>query len=116
MSALMQLVMLAEETEERVNITPVLLRFLGKFFLIFAAVAVIAIVTPRLAKWVDDLRERGKKDEPPEDPRCKQVRGPYDMPEPKVNTAETEEDHPDGMQDETAPDPPDEKPPYQPKH
>ena len=110
MSAMMQLVMLAEETEERVNITPVLLRFLGKFFLIFAAVAVIAILTPRLAKWVDDLRARGMKDVPPEDPRCKQVRGPYDMPEPPEKPDDAP-DEPDDMQEE-----PDGKPPYQPKH
>ncbi|HAM68461.1 MAG TPA: hypothetical protein DCP68_02445 [Ruminococcus sp.] len=105
----MQLVMLAEEAEERVNITPVLLRFLGKFFLIFAAVAVIAILTPRLAKWVDDLRARGMKDAPPEDPRCKQVRGPYDMPEPKEQPDAPDEQ--DDVQEE-----PDDKPPYQPKH
>lgn len=113
MSALMQLVMLAEETEERVNITPVLLRFLGKFFLIFAAVAVIAILTPRLAKWVDDLRARGMKDAPPEDPRCKQVRGPYDMPEPKEQPDAPDEQ--DDVQEEPD-DVPDGKPPYQPKH
>ena len=110
MCSVMQLVMLAEETEERVNITPVLLRFLGKFFLIFAAVAVIALVTPRLAKWVDDLRARGMKDAPPEDPRCKQVRGPYDMPEPKEQP-----DAPDDVQEEPD-DVSDGKPPYQPKH
>ncbi|MCQ2407945.1 MAG: hypothetical protein MJ065_05400 [Oscillospiraceae bacterium] len=116
MCVLMQLVMLAEETEERVNITPVLLRFLGKFFLIFATVAVIAILTPRMAKWIDDLRARRKKDELPEDPRCKQVRGPYDMPEPKENAGKNQENHPDGIHEEETPDPPDEKPPYQPKH
>ena len=109
MNGLMNGLLLAAE-EERVNITPVLLRFLGKFFLIFAAVAVIAIVTPRLAKWVDDLRARGMKDAPPEDPRCKQVRGPYDMPEPPEKPDDAK-DAPDGMQEE-----PDGKPPYQPKH
>ena len=67
---------------DMVNITPVLLRFMGKFFLIFAAVAVIAVLTPRLAKKVDAFRENHKKEAPPEDPRCKAVRGPYDMPEP----------------------------------
>ena len=83
---------------------------LAVLFLIFAAVAVIAIVTPRLAKWVDDLRARGMKDAPPEDPRCKQVRGPYDMPEPPEKPDDAK-DAPDGMQEE-----PDGKPPYQPKH
>lgn len=106
MCAVMQLMLLAEDAEERVNITPVLMRFLGKFFLIFAAVAVIAILTPRLAEWVDRLRERGRKDAPPEDPRCRQVRGPYDMPEPP----EEERAMPDEICDD------DGKPPYQPKH
>ena len=74
--------LLAEQAEEQVNITPVLIRFLGKFFLIFAAVAVIAILTPYLAKKVDAFRERHAKPAVPEDPRCKAVKGPYDMPEP----------------------------------
>ena len=85
--------------EERVNITPVLLRFTGKFFLIFAAVAVIALLTPWLAKKIDAFRERHIKPAAPEDPRCKNVRGPYDMPEQK----------------KPGPEQPPEKP-YQPKH
>lgn len=74
--------MLAEQTEEQINITPILLRFTGKFFVIFAAVAVIAVLTPWLAKKVDALRARYSRPAPPEDPRCKAVKGPYDMPEP----------------------------------
>ncbi|HBI85384.1 MAG TPA: hypothetical protein DDX71_03720 [Ruminococcus sp.] len=79
-NTLFSLLLAAEE--EQVNITPVLLKFLGKFFLIFAAVAVIAVLTPWMAKKVDAFREKHHKEEPPEDPRCRQVRGPYDMPEP----------------------------------
>ncbi len=79
--------LLAEQAEEQVNITPVLMKFIGKFFLIFAAVAVIAILTPYLAKKVDAVRERYAKPAAPEDPRCKAVRGPYDMPEPKQEKA-----------------------------
>ena len=90
MNRLMPLLMLAAETEEKINITPVLLRFIGKFFLIFAAVAVIAVLTPRLAKKIDDFRAAHAKPEAPEDPRCKAVRGPYDMPEPK-DTEETQQ-------------------------
>lgn len=95
----MKLLLLFAEAEEQVNITPVLLRFLGKFFLIFAAVAVIAVLTPWMAKQIDRLRERAAKPELPEDPRCKAVRGPYDMLEEKP-----------GSEPEPA------KKPYQPKH
>lgn len=70
-----------EAAEEYVNMTPVLVRFIGKFFVIFAVVAVIAILTPRMAKYIDDFRAAHEKPAPEEDPRCKAVRGPYDMPE-----------------------------------
>lgn len=94
MSRIMPLLCLAAETDEKVNITPILLRFMGKFFLIFAVVAVIAVLTPWLAKKVDAFREAHSKPAVPEDPRCKAVRGPYDMPEPKQeNTEETTENH-----------------------
>lgn len=66
--------------EESVNITPVLLKFAGKFFLIFAVVAIIAVLTPRMAAYIDNWRAKHEKPAAPEDPRCKQVRGPYDMP------------------------------------
>lgn len=89
MSRIMPLLCFAEETEEMVNITPVLIRFIGKFFLIFAVVAVIGILTPWLAKKVDAFRESHSKPAAPEDPRCKAVRGPYDLPEPKQKDAES---------------------------
>ena len=92
MNRIMPLLLLAAETEEKVNITPVLLKFIGKFFLIFAAVAVIAVLTPWLAKKVDAFREAHAKPAVPEDPRCKAVRGPYDMPEPKKSEPEQEPD------------------------
>ena len=98
MNRIMPLLLLAAETEEKVNITPVLLKFIGKFFLIFAAVAVIAVLTPWLAKKVDAFREAHAKPAVPEDPRCKAVRGPYDMPEPKEPEPEQE---PDSDQPET---------------
>lgn len=75
------LLMLAESNDDMVNVTPVLMKFIGKFFVIFAVVAVIAVLTPRIAKGIDRLRAKYEKPAPPEDPRCKQVRGPYDMPE-----------------------------------
>lgn len=74
--------------EETVNITPILLRFGAKFLLIFAVVAVIAVLTPRMAKAVDAFRAKHEKPAPPEDPRCKAVRGPYDMPEPPEKSPE----------------------------
>ena len=91
----------AEAEPEMVNVTPVLLRFAGKFFLIFAAVAIIAVLTPWLAKKVDEFRENHRKEEPPEDPRCKAVRGPYDMPEPKKPEPDAEPDEDTPHNDET---------------
>lgn len=90
MNRIMPLLCFAEETEEMVNITPVLIRFIGKFFLIFAVVAVIGILTPWLAKKVDAFRESHSKPAAPEDPRCKAVRGPYDLPEPKEKPEESD--------------------------
>ena len=75
-------VLLAFFEEERVNITPVLLRFTGKFFLLFAAVAAVAVLTPWLAKKVDAFREKHGGRPEPKDPRCEIVKGPYDLPEP----------------------------------
>ena len=83
MNLFLPLICLTADAEEKVNITPVLLKFIGKFFLIFAAVAVIALLTPWLAKKIDAFRDAHAKPAVPEDPRCKAVRGPYDMPEPK---------------------------------
>ncbi len=82
MSALMLLLTVTEETEDKTNITPVLLKFGAKFLVIFTIVAVVTVLTPHLAKWVDAQREKHRKPEAPEDPRCKAVKGPYDMPEP----------------------------------
>ena len=83
--------LLAETNEEMVNVTPVLMKFIGKFFVIFAVIAVIAILTPKLAKKIDEWRAKHEKPAPPEDPRCKAVRGPYDMPEPKADPDEETE-------------------------
>ena len=41
-------------------------------------IAVVAILTPRMAKKVDEIR--AKQSAGQEDPRCKAVRGPYDLP------------------------------------
>ena len=76
------LMLLADNNEEMVNVTPVLMQFIGKFFVIFAVVAVIAVLTPALARRIDAFRTKHEKPAPPEDPRCKQVRGPYDIPFP----------------------------------
>lgn len=71
---------------DMVNVTPVVGRFIGKFFVIFAVVAVIAILTPRIARRIDEFRAAHEKPQEPEDPRMKMVRGPYDMPEPPAPT------------------------------
>ena len=93
--------LLAFLDEERVNITPVLLRFTGKFFLLFAAVAVVAILTPWFAKQVDAFREKHGGTPEPKDPRCEIVKGPYDLPEPKQKseTPETESGSPENPDD-----------------
>ncbi|MCQ2417472.1 MAG: hypothetical protein MJ071_06640 [Oscillospiraceae bacterium] len=83
MNQLFILLAFAAENEEMVNITPVLLRFMGKFFLIFGVVALITVLTPWIAKKVDAFREKHSKPAIPEDPRCKAVRGPYDISEPQ---------------------------------
>lgn len=79
-------ILLTAAEDEMVNVTPVLLKFIGKFFVIFAVVAVITLLTPKMAAWVDAFRAKHEKPAPPEDPRCKAVRGPYDMPEQKEET------------------------------
>ena len=84
------LMILTENNEDMVNVTPVLVKFIGKFFVIFAVVAVIAVLTPRIAKGIDAFREKHEKPAPPEDPRCKALRGPYDMPEPKEQNPDKE--------------------------
>lgn len=88
MTALQMIEAAAETSEDMVNVTPVLMKFIGKFFVIFAVVAIIAILTPRMAKRVDAFREKHSKPAAPEDPRCKAVRGPYDMPEPRGDEEE----------------------------
>ena len=95
MNRLLPLLMFAADPDEKVNITPVLIKFIGKFFLIFAAVAIIALLTPWLAKKIDAFREAHAKPAQPEDPRCKAVRGPYDMPEPKEPEKDAKNDQPE---------------------
>ena len=76
--------------EEAVNVTPILTTFLWKFLVIFAVVAGVAVLTPRMAKWLDGFRAAHEKPQEPEDPRMKMVRGPYDMPEPDEQQPGTE--------------------------
>ena len=109
MTALAMLLYAAEEEEEKVNITPVLLKFIGKFFLIFAVIAVVAILTPRMAKKVDEIR--AKQSAGPEDPRCKAVRGPYDLP-PLPDDEKENDTEPEETEEPEEP----EKPAYIPKH
>ena len=114
MSALTVLLAAAEETEERTNITPVLMRFGLKFLAIFAIVAVVTVLTPHMAKRVDAFREKHQKPAQPEDPRCKAVKGPYDMPGPvQKETAEKPAGHP---RRKRRPPQEDAVPKYRPKH
>lgn len=84
----MNFIALLAEEGDTVNITPTLLRFGLKFLVIFAVVAVVAVLTPRMAKAIDSWRAKHEKPAAPEDPRMKAVRGPYDMPEPPEQTPE----------------------------
>ncbi|MBR5372279.1 MAG: hypothetical protein IK130_08690 [Oscillospiraceae bacterium] len=84
------MILMMLEAEESVNITPMLTTFFWKFLVIFAVVTGIAILTPRLAKRIDEFRAAHEKPKEPEDPRMKMVRGPYDMPEPEDEKKEQE--------------------------
>lgn len=111
-----RLLLLAEQAEEQVNITPVMLRFIGKFFAIFAIIAVVTVLTPWMAKKVDAFRARHQKESVPEDPRCKAVRGPYDMPEPAPKPKRRRPPHPAGERPRKPRTEGEKKPEYQPKH
>ena len=78
--------LLAEEEAEYVNVTPTLIRFLAKFFIVFAVIAVIGILTPWMAKKVDAMREKHAdriRKTAGDDPRFQEVRGIYDLTPPK---------------------------------
>ncbi len=67
----------------------VLLKYGMLFALIFAIIFLLAVLTPWMAKQVDKIIAKLKKDTPEvqEDPRCAQVKGLYDMPaEPSAAT------------------------------
>lgn len=76
----------AEEEAEYVNITPTLLRFAAKFFIVFAVIAIVGILTPWMAKKVDAMREKHAKQVKAlsgDDPRADAVHGIYDLTPPK---------------------------------
>ena len=87
--------------EDMVNVTPTLLRFIGKFFAVFAIVAVVGIVTPWLAKKIDALRQKNGKTAVPEDGRMKAVKGIYDAQEPEEAAGADAESVSDASDDET---------------
>lgn len=78
----------AEETEY-VNITPTLLRFAAKFFIVFAVIAVVGILTPAMAKKVDAMRAKHAKRQILDDPRCAAVKSIYDTAPPDDDSADT---------------------------
>ena len=91
----------AETEEEYINITPTLLRFAVKFFIVFAVIAIVGILTPHMAKKVDAMRAKHAKQQYQGDPRCAAVKSPYDIapPESADDTSEAS-DVPE--EDETA--------------
>lgn len=83
------LLLCMEAADEMTNVTPALLRFLGKFALVFALIGLLAVLTPKLAAKIDAVRAQARQRRN-EDPRCQQVRGIYDLP--PAPDAHTEED------------------------
>ena len=82
--------LLAEEEAEYVNVTPTLLRFAAKFFIVFAVIAVVGILTPWMAKKVDAMREKHAdrvKQITGDDPRADAVRSIYDPAPPKEDAS-----------------------------
>ena len=82
-------------TVETPDFITVLLKYGIVFLLIFAIVFLLAVLTPWMAKKVDAILLRfgkGNKESTPEDPRCKQVRGIYDMPESDQGQKTTSDD------------------------
>lgn len=82
------LLLLAEE--EYVNVTPTLLKFTAKFFIVFAVIAIVGVLTPWMAKKVDAMREKSaaRTKKYTEDPRAKEVRSIYDIAPPEKPTEE----------------------------
>ncbi len=79
-------------TAENTDFMTVLLKYGFTFLLIFAIIFLLAVLTPWMAKKADAILLRFRKKDPmSEDPRCKQVRGIYDMPE-SDRTQETASD------------------------
>lgn len=83
--------MLMEASEEMTNITPALLRFLGRFALVFVLIGVLAVLTPKIAAKIDEMRAHARASRAAEDPRCADVRGIYDLP-PMSDTDESPKD------------------------
>lgn len=68
----------ADHAEGMTDITPMLI-FIGKFFVAFGLIALMAVLTPKIAAKVDKIRENHKQKHP-DDPNCSRVRGIYDLP------------------------------------
>lgn len=78
----------AETEEEYTNITPTLLRFIAKFFIVFGVIAVVGVLTPWMAKKVDAMRAKHAKQQYQGDPRCAAVKSPYDLTPPEQTDPE----------------------------
>lgn len=85
------LFLLDAQTEGMTDVTPDVLTFLGKFIVIFGLIALIAVLTPKIAAKVDAIRAKTREAHP-DDPNCQKVRGIYDMPStPQEADAPTDE-------------------------
>ncbi len=61
------------------DVAPTLLPFLWRFLIVFGLIAVIAVLTPKMAAKVDAIRAKNKEKHP-DDENLQKVRGIYDMP------------------------------------
>ena len=79
--------------EDYVNVTPTLLKFTAKFFVVFAVIALVGVLTPWMAKKVDAMREKSaaRTKKYTEDPRAKEVRSIYDIAPPEKPAADAPE-------------------------
>lgn len=85
------LLLLDARTEGMTDVTPDVLKFLGKFVVIFGLIALMAVLTPKIAAKVDEIRAKTKEAHP-DDVNCQKVRGIYDMPStPQEADVQTDE-------------------------
>ena len=72
----------------------VILRFLLRTLGVFALIFVLAMLTPKIAAWVDRWLEKYRQNHDPQKDETYGVRSPYDLPVPRT------QDDPDAYDDD----------------